>query len=435
MPQKSTARTATSPPDRAAFRAERRKLREAIRAKRTLLKGRAAFEKAEEKRKFKAAVARDKAKREHDAALSRADLDMQRKLQSVAAQLRALESEQQQSEERQLQLLRSEYIGSALRRAHISVKELNGFGTGLVNDLATRGIRTASDFTGVSRGPAPSGKGGDVMWIHVTNGRRIHINGIGEHRAKVLIEWRRSYLDRAKERAPKRITLADRRRIEEATERRRVELEEQKAAAQATADEVRTEAKNTLTAALTRLDAEDRTAAREAAAQRAQYDTLAQELARLEAELEALNATRRGSRSGRPSHASPARTYPPTSAPNSFPQQRSNSTPADSASPEKTKSKAPQAVAKRPSLAWLIPIAFYLGCALTGTPNLAGAPSSGALLLFLGHTTVVGYLFKQWLQRRREWKYLGATSRMPALGLNLIWVWLVALVVLNAQYG
>jgi hypothetical protein len=261
-----------APPDRAAFRAERRRLRDAIRAKHVLLKGQASFQKSEERRRFKTAVDRDKAKRACDAALSRADRNKQRAQQSVAAQLRTLESDQQKTEEQKLELLRQEHIGAALRKAHVSVKELNGFGVGLVNDLAARGIRTAADFTGVSRGPAPNSKGGDVMWIHRSNSLRVHINGIGEHRAKALVEWRKSYVTRAEERAPKRLTLADRRKIEEATRRRRAELEEQDAATQVTADEARDEAKKTLTMALARLDEKDRTAAREAAAQQAQYD-------------------------------------------------------------------------------------------------------------------------------------------------------------------
>ncbi|CAM5366964.1 hypothetical protein SVIOM342S_05013 [Streptomyces violaceorubidus] len=48
MPQKSASSAGPTTPDRAALRAEQRRLREAIRAKRSLLKGRAAFEKAEE---------------------------------------------------------------------------------------------------------------------------------------------------------------------------------------------------------------------------------------------------------------------------------------------------------------------------------------------------------------------------------------------------
>ncbi|WP_405848551.1 hypothetical protein OG211_14695 [Streptomyces niveus] len=190
-----------------------------------------AFEKADERRRFKASVARDKADRTYQAALATADGDMQQKQQTAAA-----------------------------------------------------------DFTGVRRGPAQNGDGGDAMWIHMADSRKVHVNGIGERRAKALIEWRQSYVQRAEQRAPRRITLADRQRIVEAARRRRAELEARKTAAEAVANEARTEAKSIFDAALARLTQADRAADRAATAQRSQYDAVAEELARLEGRLDALHA-------------------------------------------------------------------------------------------------------------------------------------------------
>ncbi|MFE0206104.1 hypothetical protein [Streptomyces sp. NPDC058985] len=446
MSQKSASSARLTTPDRAALRAEQRRLREAIRAKRSLLKGRAAFEKAEERRRFIASVSRDKANRTYQAALATADRDKQQKQQTVAHQLRALDSDQQNSEAKELRLLREQFIDKTLRRAHLSVKELNGLGTGLINDLAARGVRTAADFTGVSRGAAPNGKGGKVMWIIMASGHRVHVNGIGEHRAKVLVEWRRSCVRRAEDRAPKRITLADRQRIEEAAKRRRAELETRKATAESVADEARTEAKGALDAALARLAEADRDAERAAAAKRAQYDVIAKELARLEEQLEASYAThgaplfrgRSGNRGVRPTPPTPARTNkspvqkPPRHAPRpQAPVGLFTPKPVSVAKPEASPVRAGT---KRPGLRWLIPVGFYLLSALTCTPVLIGAPPWVSTLLGLGHVAVSAYIYGHWIRRRRQWKNEGTTTRMPKSALNVIWAWLIVAAITATSY-
>ncbi|MBT2392315.1 hypothetical protein J7E87_23555 [Streptomyces sp. ISL-1] len=416
-----------------ALRAERRRLREGIRAKRSLLKGRSAFEKVDARRKFKDAVARDRANRAHQDALARADRDKQQKQQSVAAQLRAFDSDQQNSEARELQLLRRQFVDAALRRAHLSVKDLNGLGAGLINDLAARGIRTAADFTGISRGPAPNGKGGVVIWIHTSGGRKVHVNGIGEHRAKALVEWRKSYVARAEERGPKRIGLADRRRIEELAKQRRAELKAEETAAEAAANETRSEARATLDETLARLAKAARDADREAAAKRAQYDFLAKELARLEAELEPLDAAYGGFRFRRRTHNRTARTEP-SSATTVLRQRPSFTPPAPVSLEKKSPETGPQATVKRPGLLWLIPIVFYFGSALTGTPVLVEAPMWAVAFLRVGHLVAASYLFGHWIRRRRQWKEQRATSLMPAISIHIVWVWLIVAVVLGAQY-
>jgi hypothetical protein len=161
---------------------------------------------------------------------------------------------------------------------------------------------------------------------------------------------------------------------------------------------------------------------------------VAQELARLETELEALIASHGSFRFRRPSRTSAERTYSSTRTPKTLPRQEPKAPPVTPVK-VKTKTRVSRPATKRPSLLWLVPIMIYLSCALTGTPNLSELRPSTGLFLFMGHAIVVGYLSKQWLRRRREWRYLGSTSRMPVLGLNLIWIWAVALVALKAQYG
>ncbi|URN14627.1 MULTISPECIES: hypothetical protein [Streptomyces] len=445
MPQRPAAPASPTAPDRAALRAERRRLREAVQAKRSLLRKRAAFEKAEERRRFTASASRAQAIRTHQAALAAADRDRQREQQAVAAELRALDDGRQDSEARELRLLRQQFIDRALRRAHLSARELNGLGTGLINDLAARGIRTAADFTGVERGTAPNGKGGEAVWIRLANGHRVHINGIGEHRAKVLVEWRRSCVRRAEERAPKRITPADRRRIEEASKRRRAELEARRASAESVADEARAEAGGILEAALARLAETDRAAARAAAVQRARYDILAEELSSLERQLEESYAahgdlgflSRWGTRRTRPAPPAPAPNpsvrKPPTHA--LRPQTSAAPPPPEPAPPGEPEASPMGAGARRPGLWWLVPVVFYLVSVPTGTPVLVGAPPRVAALLGAGHLLVSAYVFGLWVRSRRRWRNRRTAARMPKSAHVAIWTWPAIAVSIAAQYA
>ncbi|MEV5678254.1 hypothetical protein [Streptomyces sp. NPDC052179] len=467
-----SAPPASPPPARAVLRAERRRLREAIRAKRSLLKGRRAFERADARRVFQESAARDTAVRAHTAVRERAANERQRTEQLVAGRLRALDDDRQNSEARELQLLRSAYIDAALRRAPLNVKELNGLGAGLINDLAVRGVRTAADFTHTSRGTAPNGKGGEVIWIHLAGGAKVRVNGIGEHRAKALVQWRQSHLRRAEERAPKRITAADRRRVEELAARRRAELTAMSAAAGVTADQACAEADRHRAQTLARLADAARGADAEARARRARYDALAEELLRLEAELDALDATHGGlgarlRRTGpgarrtdplapiprqrarsAPHDGTTARTAPGITppgvpwapAPASAPAPTPTPAPAPASVPGPAPASAPAsapgspAAGPPPGKLWLVPVVFFLGSALTGTPELPGAPLWITLALRLGHLMVGGSVLGIWLHRRRRFRDEGTAPVMPGGAKWALALWLLAAVLTMTRY-
>ncbi|MFF1902817.1 DUF5710 domain-containing protein [Kitasatospora sp. NPDC058218] len=62
---------------------------------------------------------------------------------------------------------------------------------------------------------APNGHGGTVVWMHRTSGGKVHINGIGEHRARTSMECRNATLARAEARAPQRLPADERMRLEQ----------------------------------------------------------------------------------------------------------------------------------------------------------------------------------------------------------------------------
>ncbi|WP_405848553.1 hypothetical protein OG211_14700 [Streptomyces niveus] len=77
---------------------------------------------------------------------------------------------------------------------------------------------------------------------------------------------------------------------------------------------------------------------------------------------------------------------------------------------------------------------FYFGSAPTGTPVLIGAPPWVAALLGTGHLAVSAYIFGHWIRRRRQWEKQAVETRMPALALNVIWMWLIVVLSISTQY-
>ncbi|MEU8513996.1 hypothetical protein AB0C76_20760 [Kitasatospora sp. NPDC048722] len=172
----------------AEVRAERRRLVQAVAAHRRLLAGRPAFERADLRRRNRAVRDRTRVQQKHDAAVRRADGAHRRAQESGARRLAALDGSRGSRERETLAALRRQFIDRAVAKSLLGPQEVNGIGDGLVRDLAGQGIRTAADFTRISYEKAPNGRGGTVVWIHRTRGGKVHVNGIGEHRARTLME-------------------------------------------------------------------------------------------------------------------------------------------------------------------------------------------------------------------------------------------------------
>ncbi|WP_225801754.1 hypothetical protein [Streptomyces sp. NK15101] len=279
----------TAPPstDRAEIRADRRRLVESVRAHRRLLGERRPFELADRRRLNREAGARSRADARHGKALQRIHEKRARSERSLTARLNGLDGKRAGQERRALAVLRRESIERSLRGTRLTASEVNGIGSGLARDLAAQGIRTAADFTRVSWGKAPNGRGGEVLYIHRTQGRKVHVNGIGEHRGRPLMEWRRAAVARAEARAPKELPPDERHRIEEIIENERARLRAELAEVPKTAETARAEAERLHAERLAALTVAEREAAEEAARRRAEFDGMAERLIVLRAELAA----------------------------------------------------------------------------------------------------------------------------------------------------
>lgn len=279
--------TSLQAPERGEIRAERRRIVESIRAHRRLLTARRPFELADRRRLQREAGERDRADARRGKALHRIHEKRTRRERSLTNKLNGLDGKRAGRERQALAVLRRESIERSLRSTRLTASQVNGIGSGLVRDLAAQGITTAADFRRVGWGKAPNGRGGDVLYIYRTQGRKVHINGIGEHRGRPLMEWRRAAVARAEARAPQELPADERHRIEEIIENERIRLQGELDELPGTAEAARAEvdgAHAEKRAELTRVEREKQ---EEADRRRAGFDTMGERLLALQAELAA----------------------------------------------------------------------------------------------------------------------------------------------------
>jgi len=93
-----------------------------------------------------------------------------------------------------LRSLRRDHVARYLSGQLISSAKIPGIGQGVVHSLATYGIRSAADFTGIQYQPGP--RGGQQIFIKTSHGL-VHPSGVGEKKARDLESWRISIADQA----------------------------------------------------------------------------------------------------------------------------------------------------------------------------------------------------------------------------------------------
>lgn len=389
------------------IRAERRRIAESVQAHRRLLSKRRPFEVSDRRRLNREARERDRAEARHGKALQRIHEKQAKGERSLTGKLNGLDGKRESQERKALAVLRRESVDQALRSTHLTASQVNGIGSGLVRDLAAQGVRTAADFRRVSWGKAPNGKGGEVLYIHRTQGSKVHINGIGEHRGRPLMEWRQAALARAEARAPHELPADQRHRIAEIIENERVRLQGELAKAPQVAEAARAEAVRVHTEAVERLAATEGEAAEEAARRRAEFDAMSERLLALQAELSAhvdrfgdlgLRDRRARSRALRPVPTAPV--IPAPRAPESAPQPQVS--PANAATDTLGVPANPTDPAGvRASLGWLVPMAFFGLATLLGTGGDAADPLWFRITARLAALAMLADLLRLWVPRRR----------------------------------
>ncbi|WP_158801130.1 hypothetical protein [Streptomyces sp. NRRL S-37] len=394
-------------PSPSDVRAERRRLVESIGAVRRLLSERRAFEIADQRRLRHEARQRERVETAHGEKLHRIEEERARQEASLAHLLGALDGERERREGQALSVLRRQSVERALGSTYLTASEVNGIGAGLVRSLSAQGIRTAADFDDVSWGKAPNGKGGDVLYLHRTKGGKIHINGIGEHRGRPLLEWRRAALARAQARAPHKLPPDERHRITEIIEAERVRLRQEAAEVPRTAEAARAEAVRLHAEALGLLDGAASEAARLAAVRRAEFDAMAERLRELQDRLSA-HIEAYGDVGRRVRRAQKRALRPVAEVPGPLPGIPSPRTPEDAATgvslTKGTGRPGPRPVpGVRASPGWLVPVLYFALTAVVGVGEMGGNTAHPYTMIVsrLVALAAVAELLRLWLPRVR----------------------------------
>ncbi|AXL92087.1 hypothetical protein C4J65_30190 [Streptomyces sp. CB09001] len=395
-------------PSPSAVRAERRQLIESIRALRRLLDKGPAFEVSDQQRLNREARDRNRAEAVHGIALQRIHKRQARQEASLNQQLNGLDGKRESQETRALAVLRRESIERTLSRTYLTSSEVNGIGKGLIRDLAAHGIRTAADFERVTWEKAPNGKGGDVLYIHRTKGGKVHINGIGQHRGRPLLEWRQSVLARAESRAPRLLPPDERHRIAEIIDAERSRLRKELAEAPRAADKACKEATQLQAEVLSRLTTAEEEASRLAAVRRAEFDAMAEKLLDLQAQLSAHMDTYGdiGRRLRRAQHRAlrPLPQAPPLS---NIPSPRTAGDAPALVSLTKVTDRTSEphpTPGTRAHPSWLVPILYFTLTTVVGVGELGGNTASLSLMITsrLVAFAATAELLRLWVPRIRR---------------------------------
>ncbi|WP_425554744.1 hypothetical protein, partial [Kitasatospora putterlickiae] len=390
------------------------RLVQAVAAHRRLLAGRPGFERADLRRRNREARERTRAQQKHDATVRRVDEAYRRTQESCARRLVALDGSRESRERQALEAVRRRFVDRAVAQSPLGPLEVNGIGEGLVRDLAAQGIHTASDFTRISYEKAPSGRGGTVVWIHRTRGGKVHVNGIGEHRARTLMEWRNATVARAEARAPQRLPADERMRLDRIIAEERLRLQREKEEAERTAEAGRAEAGRLLAEAVSRLAAAEAEAERAAVLRRSEFDAMAERLLALQEELRLHMDRHDGLRPGfrlRRAQARVLRPVPrrPGAAERPFvPSQRAPMSPAPQ-DPGAAAATGELSVVTRARLVWVLPIGWFAMTVFLGPGARTTGPLWAEVTVRLVAFAVAVWLLRLWVPRRRT----GTARPMP----------------------
>lgn len=143
----------------------------------------------------------DKARADERKELADINTRLASEIQKLERQRQSLQSSEDKEIARALRLLQQQHMSAYLNGSSISSAKIPGIGPKVVNSLATYGVKTAADFTGISY-TAGSRAGTKQVLIKLRSGGFVHPNGVGEKKARALDSWRRALEMRAKATQP-----------------------------------------------------------------------------------------------------------------------------------------------------------------------------------------------------------------------------------------
>lgn len=132
--------------------------------------------------------------------LHKAGSELARQIQGINRQRQALQSGEQREFGNALRHYQQIHVRSYLSQARISSARIPGIGPAVVGSLASHGIHSAADFSGLHHQTA--GPAGQRVYIRRANGTLVHPRGVGGKKARDLDAWRQAVNREAVARQP-----------------------------------------------------------------------------------------------------------------------------------------------------------------------------------------------------------------------------------------
>jgi hypothetical protein len=131
----------------------------------------------------------EKAKTSEQKELAQASKQLQAQIGNLEKQRKRLAASETSETGEALRSLQRNHVARYLSGQLISSAKIPGIGQSVVRSLATYGIRSAADFTGIRYQTGP--RGGQEIYIMTRHGL-VHPSGVGEKKAHDLESWRTS---------------------------------------------------------------------------------------------------------------------------------------------------------------------------------------------------------------------------------------------------
>jgi hypothetical protein len=180
----------------------------------------------------------EKAKTSEQKELSDVSKRLQTQIGSLEKQRQRLASSESSEAGQALRSLQRDHVARYLSSHLVSSARIPGIGQGVVTSLATCGIRSAADFTGLAYVTGP--RGGQQIHIRTPRYGLVHPSGVGERKARDLDNWRRGIEQQAMATQPAVLPPAQLQGIRMKYSQQRQALADQERAARAqTADDQR----------------------------------------------------------------------------------------------------------------------------------------------------------------------------------------------------
>ncbi|MER8027353.1 hypothetical protein ABTZ78_00015 [Streptomyces bauhiniae] len=190
-----------------------------------LAQERDAFEEAERKRAAQTDHEGQRITREHQHTLAKVESDRQKRERDLRTQLIRLDGELAADLDKRLQRHRQWYVDEQLRHALIEKAKIPGIARALKDALAAVGVRTASDFRGITLVSTGGRYNNVTAYVDLAYGGRVDVKGIGPAKAKALEQWRHQQITAARSRCPATLPASERQAAQTKFQRRKADLQ------------------------------------------------------------------------------------------------------------------------------------------------------------------------------------------------------------------